>query len=141
MACLTALQINPEYLSAILLCARIHSALGDKKEHQALLDKALQLDPESVETPVAYAEYYLAVNNLPAVHDYVQQALAISPEDESMHLLAGELALKVKDTREAHYLQCPPIEHLNQTRTVTPCDVVTKRSCTSLYTAFVDKPD
>ncbi|MGH8283038.1 MAG: tetratricopeptide repeat-containing sulfotransferase family protein [Gammaproteobacteria bacterium] len=111
--CRRILVSEPRYSRALHMLARIFADEGKLTEGLACIERALRLEPQSVEMHVASASMLLYAGRLAEAESAVQAGLAVQPQAPALLDIQGAIFLQRGDSRAAetcfrHVLQLVP---------------------------------
>ena len=93
-----AIEKDPHRLSAYMnLSTLLEDRMSNAEGAQEILDKMIEVNPDSVEAYCKRGRSYLSKGDLKSGQADIQKALELKPEDEKALLLAAEGAIKEKD--------------------------------------------
>ena len=98
----TVLVSSPNNVTAILALAKLTASTGGKPEEVvALINKALNGNPNDVTPRVALIEYYLANQEPKKAVTSAQEALAAIPDKPELLVVAGQAQMQAGETNQA----------------------------------------
>jgi tetratricopeptide (TPR) repeat protein len=101
------LQLKPDDLATLIWLGRLHLDQGRPEEAEPLFTKALDIAPRDVSVLAGLGRVAVARRDYPKAVRYLEEALAIDPEAESLHapLAAAYRGLGQLDKAQPHLRQ------------------------------------
>lgn len=98
-----ALEVEPDFLPAVLRLARARLERGETAAARELLGRALELDPTSAAAFEGLGKAAAAEGDARAAADYFEKALAQAPEADSLHYALGQAYRDLGDPERARF--------------------------------------
>ena len=96
-----ALDIDPDFVPALLNVANIDLQAGDIKSARAGFAHVLKINPATANALVGMGRLAFAENDAPAARKFLEHAYAINPADDATAIMLGQVMLDLRMAEKA----------------------------------------